>query len=342
MSIPKSAAGGFAVLVLFIWCGSTSAAAQEPQAPPSEGTIGLPAIVVTGEPGWLGSSPPPFNIETQPTGQTVTTIPGTQFQNQPAFSIGEILRESPGISIKQGNGPRDVGISIRGSNARNGFGIRNIQVFEDGFPVTQPDGLSRTDLTDPHAYSAIDVFRGPSSAMFGNYATGGAINFSTRPGSAIRGADVGSDTGKFGYFNEYTQIGNLGESYEYSLFASHVRGNGFQPNSSFTTTTGNVLASYSPTLDDKFTAKVIDNYLGTALPIRLSFNQYNTNPFQSGCVTAASRSGCASVNVFANGVSGATVPLTAPQAGLGRSDQRTILGLRWEHRIDVDTIWQTQ
>src|SRR5207253_6195356 len=112
-------------------------------------------------------------------GQTVTTIPGTQFQDQPAFSIGDILRQSPGISIKQGNGPRDVGISIRGSNARNGFGIRNIQVFEDGFPVTQPDGLSRTDLTDPHAYSAIDVFRGPSSAMFGNYATGGAINFHT-------------------------------------------------------------------------------------------------------------------------------------------------------------------
>ena len=37
--------------------------------------------------------------------------------------------------------------------------IRNIQVFEDGFPVTQPDGLSRTDLTDPHAYGAIDVIR---------------------------------------------------------------------------------------------------------------------------------------------------------------------------------------
>ena len=33
----------------------------------------------------------------------------------------DVLRETPGISIKQGNGPRDMGISIRGSNARNGF-----------------------------------------------------------------------------------------------------------------------------------------------------------------------------------------------------------------------------
>ena len=50
-----------------------------------------------------------------------------------------------------------MGISIRGSNARNGFGIRNIVILEDGFPVTQPDGLSRSDLIDPHAYSGIDV-----------------------------------------------------------------------------------------------------------------------------------------------------------------------------------------
>jgi outer membrane receptor protein involved in Fe transport len=50
-------------------------------------------------------------------------------------------------------------------------------VLEDGFSVTQPDGLSRTDLIDPHAYGAVDIYRGPSSAMFGNYATGGAINF---------------------------------------------------------------------------------------------------------------------------------------------------------------------
>ena len=98
----------------------------------------------------------------RPVAQTLTAIDARKFENSPAFSIGQVLQYSPGVTIKQGNGPRDVGISIRGSNARNGFGVRNIQVFEDGFPVTQPDGLSRTDLTDPHAYAGIDVYRGPS------------------------------------------------------------------------------------------------------------------------------------------------------------------------------------
>lgn len=40
-----------------------------------------------------------------PAGQTATTIDRSQFDNRPAFSVSDVLRDSPGISIKQGNGP---------------------------------------------------------------------------------------------------------------------------------------------------------------------------------------------------------------------------------------------
>ncbi|MGH6642953.1 MAG: TonB-dependent receptor plug domain-containing protein, partial [Bradyrhizobium sp.] len=92
------------------------------------------------------------NLYQAPNGQIQTTVDRNRFDNRPSFSAADVLRDSPGISVKQGNGPRDFGISIRGSNARNGFGIRNLVIFEDGFPVTQPDGLSRSDLIDPRAY----------------------------------------------------------------------------------------------------------------------------------------------------------------------------------------------
>jgi hypothetical protein len=69
----------------------------------------------------------------KPPGQTITTVSGERIKNEPALTIQDLLQESPGVSFKQGTGPRDLGISIRGSNARNGFGIRNIVVLEDGF-----------------------------------------------------------------------------------------------------------------------------------------------------------------------------------------------------------------
>ena len=276
-----------------------------------------------------------------PTGQTETTIDRSQFDNRPAFSVADVLRESPGISVKQGNGPRDIGISIRGSNARNGFGIRNLVIFDDGFPVTQPDGLSRSDLIDPRAYGAIDVIRGPSSALYGNYATGGALNFRTRPGRSIDGVEYGVDGGSFGYLNNYLAAGKKVGNFEYSLFASDARGDGFIQNSWFNTQTVNFLGTLHATPDDRFTVKFINNNLDTRLPLRLTLNQYHQNPFQTGC-DMAGVAGCGSVSLLNNGFNGQKSSVTAVQAGLGREDRRTIVGGRWEHDFDNTTTWRNQ
>jgi iron complex outermembrane receptor protein len=278
-----------------------------------------------------------------PTGQTETTIDRSQFDNRPAVTVADVLRESPGISVKQGNGPRDIGISIRGSNARNGFGIRNLVIFDDGFPVTQPDGLSRSDLIDPRAYSAIDVIRGPSSALYGNYATGGALNFRTRPGGTIDGAEYGVDGGSFGYLNNYLAAGKKVGNFEYSLFASDARGDGFIGNSWFNTQTVNFLGTLHATPDDRFTVKFINNNLDTRLPLRYTLDQFYLNPFQRGCTTGGNLApGCATVPLFNNGFNGLTTPQTATQAGLGRDDRRTIVGGRWEHDFDNTTMWRNQ
>jgi iron complex outermembrane receptor protein len=282
-----------------------------------------------------------------PNGQTETTIDRSQFDNRPAFSVADVLRESPGISVKQGNGPRDIGISIRGSNARNGFGIRNLVIFDDGFPVTQPDGLSRSDLIDPKAYGAIDVIRGPSSALFGNYATGGALNFRTRPGRSIDGVEYGVEGGSFGYLNNYLAAGKKVGNFEYSLFASDARGDGFISNSWFNTQTVNFLGTLHATPDDRFTVKFINNNLDTRLPLRYTLGQFYQNPFQQGCAIgdlAAVARGCATVLLNNNGFNTAagTDRETALQAGFGRNDRRTIVGGRWEHDFDNTTTWRNQ
>jgi iron complex outermembrane receptor protein len=268
--------------------------------------------------------------------QTATAINMTRFAETPVFSVSDILQASPGVSVKQGNGPRDIGISIRGSNARNGFGIRNIVVMDDGFPVTQPDGLSRSDLIDPHAYAGVDVWRGPSSALFGNYATGGAINFRTWPGGVINGVEYGVDVGSFNYFNNYVIGGTKSGNFEGSAFISDVRGDGHFGYSAFDTQTLNVLLSYRPTAYDKITIKAINNDLDAEVPFRMSLNNFKKNPFQKGCKTAAgAAAGCETIGFSATGNN--PVDQTAEQAGTNRDDRRTIGGVRWEHAFSAAT-----
>ncbi|MGH6644055.1 MAG: TonB-dependent receptor family protein, partial [Bradyrhizobium sp.] len=190
-------------------------------------------------------------------------------------------------------------------------------------------------------YGAIDVIRGPSSALFGNYATGGALNFRTRAGGSIDGVEYGVDGGSFGYLNNYLAAGKKVGNFEGSLFASDARGDGFIQNSWFNTQTVNFLGTLQATPDDRFTVKFINNELSTRLPIRLSLNQYTQNPFQAGC-EAAGVAGCGSVSLFNNGFNGARSAVTAVQAGLGRNDRRTIVGGRWEHDFDNATTWRNQ
>ena len=221
-----------------------------------EGTPQDQAAAGSGAPGFGASGPPgtaALGIE-RPTGQVVTALgrEGT-IANRPATSIGTVLLDSPGVTLRQGNGGRDVVISIRGNNARATGVTRNMVVLEDGFPVTQPDGASRFDLVDPRAYSRIDVFRGPQSALFGNFATGGALAFRTRTGREIDGYEIGVDAGSFGYLSNYFSVGGVSGPFEISLFASDVRANGYQDHSSYDTQTINLLASYTPSPDTRLT-----------------------------------------------------------------------------------------
>ena len=302
-----------------------------------------PAPITDAAPGDIVVTGNALSLTTRVAGQTVTTVNDAAFRNTPATTIADIVKLSPGVAVIQGNGPRDVGVSIRGSNARNAFGARNIQVFEDDFPVTQPDGLARFDLTDPHAYGAVDIVRGPSSARYGNYALGGAVNFRTRRGRDIQGIETGTDIGGDGYANLYATIGHAGPRYEYSLFGSLASADGATGHSGYQTGTINAYGTFALGDRDRVAAKVIYNEGEFRLSTRLSYNQYLANPYQRGCARAATAAaGCGTIAVLANGVNGARIAQTAAEGDLARNDRRTIVGTRYEHDFGAQTTWRTQ
>jgi len=280
---------------------------------------------------------------TRPTGETTYSAERTTFAQQIAQSVADMVATIPGVTVMQGNGPRDTVVSVRGSGARQSYGLKNLQVTEDGFPVTQSDGSARSDLIDPHAYEGIDVFQGPASTLYGNYAINGAINFRTRAGASVNGLELGSDFGSFDTFNNYMTFGAGNRVYDLMVFASDVRSNGFIANSQYATSTENMRLRVNLLPTDRLVLKFINNVTDTALPIRLSLAQFRDNPYQVGCGHAASAAaGCASVNLYTNGAYGTQQATSAQDAGLGRFDRRTVVGLRWEHDFGSHTVWRTQ
>ena len=306
------------------------------------GPVADPRVATT--PGVAAPVPAAPTPVAAPVGQVNSRIGrGDVIDDRPAVNIADVARNSPGVTVRQGNGPRDVIISVRGNNARATGVSRNFVVLEDGFPVTQADGSSRFDIADPRAYGSLDVFRGPQSALFGNYASGGALVFDTRRGAAVNGFEYGVDAGSFGYLNNYATVGGISGPFELSLFTSDSRGNGFAGHSSFNTQTINLLGTYTPTPDNRFTLKIINNEFQANLPGRSSLLQFYQNPYQRGCASAlTAAAGCVTYALPVNGRNGATAPVTANEGGFFRGDRRTIVGGRYEHDFDAYTTWRTQ
>ncbi len=338
--------GATAGAIAFLCAGTHAATPQKRALPRSrqhraDTTVPARKPPVTENILITGISHAPATI--RPAGQTTYSSDRSSFGNQVGQTVADMAVTIPGVSFTQGNGPRDTVVSVRGSGDRQSYGLKNLQILEDGFPMTQPDGTARADLIDPHAYEGMDVFEGPASTVYGNYAVNGAISFRTRKGADIHGLEIGSDFGSYGMFNNYATLGLGNRSYDLMVFASDVRGNGFIASSRYNTSTENVRLRVSLTPSDRLVLKFVNNVTDAFLPVRLSLNQYRANPYQQGCYNAASAAaGCASVSLFVNGRYGAKEAMSPEAAGLGRFDRRTIVGLRWEHDFDSHTTWRNQ
>ena len=70
--------------------------------------------------------------------------------------------------------PGSYRVNIRGSSLRSPFGVRNIKVYWNDVPMTDPGGNTYFNQFVYNNFSFIQVFKGPSSSIYGQ-GTGGAL-----------------------------------------------------------------------------------------------------------------------------------------------------------------------
>ncbi|MBK9660493.1 MAG: TonB-dependent receptor [Chitinophagaceae bacterium] len=70
--------------------------------------------------------------------------------------------------------PGSYRINIRGSSLRSPFGVRNVKVYWNDIPVTDPGGNTYFNQFAWNNFSSIEIFKGPAGSMYGA-GTGGLI-----------------------------------------------------------------------------------------------------------------------------------------------------------------------
>ncbi|MGY6628187.1 MAG: TonB-dependent receptor [Oceanicaulis sp.] len=103
--------------------------------------------------------------------QPVSVLHGSELNRRMAGSLGEVLDGLPGVSNA------DFGPGVGRPVIRGQQGSR-VMILDDGLPVADVsgEGVDHAVAVDARGASQIEVFRGPSTLMFGSGAAGGVIN----------------------------------------------------------------------------------------------------------------------------------------------------------------------
>lgn len=89
------------------------------------------------------------------------------------MSIVSAMNTLPGVNMEE-RSPGSYRINIRGSSQRSPFGVRNVKVYYQGIPMTDPGGNTYLQILGPYNISGIEVLKGPSGSMYG-MGTGGVL-----------------------------------------------------------------------------------------------------------------------------------------------------------------------
>jgi len=159
-------------------------AAQAPEAAPAQAVTVTATRVAT----------PPFDV---PASIAVVTL-SPDSDPRPGINISETLGAVPGLWARdRQNYAQDVQISVRGFGTRSTFGIRGVRLYVDGIPATMPDGQGQISHVDLGSAAAVEVLRGPFSALYGN-SSGGVLQVFTEDGAGAPRWSFGAGAGSNG------------------------------------------------------------------------------------------------------------------------------------------------
>jgi outer membrane receptor protein involved in Fe transport len=163
------------------------------------------------------------------------TIPPATVRLTPAVNAWDLVRQVAGVEVHdQGQGPGFASdASIRAFSSDHST---DLALWIDGVPINEPvnghaEGYNDWSLMFPEAIADFDVIKGPSSALFGNFALAGVVNVRTL--ERLRGTEGFLSGGAFGRAEGAVLSGFDHHSSRGVFGLRGMREDGWRPNSDY-------------------------------------------------------------------------------------------------------------
>ena len=157
----------------------------------------------------------------------VTVISADEIRNNTAATIPELLRQVPGIQVRDNAGSPNQQVDMRG------FGIsgdQNTLVLLDGQRISENEGTPVNWSAIPlSSIERIEIMRGSGAVLYGGGATGGTINIITKsPEKNTRSGYAGAGFGSYNTGNYRAGVNLAGEKLGLILNAGQLESDNYR------------------------------------------------------------------------------------------------------------------
>jgi iron complex outermembrane receptor protein len=156
----------------------------------------------------------------------VSYVSKAQLERFSNIGILPAMNTATGVRMEE-RSPGSYRLNIRGSSLRSPFGVRNVKVYWNNIPFTDPGGNTYLNQLSFHNVNSIEIIKGPASSLYGA-GTGGAVLIKSLGSAWKPGVSVNYLAGSFDQtmINSALQWGN--DNFQNSISYTHQESDGYR------------------------------------------------------------------------------------------------------------------
>lgn len=185
------------------------------------------------------------------------------------------LNSIAGVRMEE-RSPGSYRINIRGSSLRSPFGVRNIKVYWNDIPVSDPGGNTYFNQFAWNNFSYLELYRGPAGSLYGA-GTGGLIllhNFERwKPGASVE-----YTAGSYGLHNilASARIGEKNSKHQFTY--AHGEADGYRVQTRMRRDNFSWSSQLQSSEKNRLTASILFSDLYYQTPGALTLAEFTNNP----------------------------------------------------------------
>lgn len=205
----------------------------------------------------------------------VAVVDNMLLNNNLPQSALQAINAIPGVRMEE-RSPGSYRLNIRGSAMRSPFGVRNIKVYLNNIPYTEPGGTSYINQLGLLNFRNAEIVKGPGSSMYGA-GTGGVVLLQDIPEPENK-VTAGYAFGSYGLHSFFAGISLVSANSTQHFSYQQTVSKGYRGQSRLNRATFNWNATYRLNDNQDLQTTVLYGDLTYQTPGALTFAEYETDP----------------------------------------------------------------